>query len=465
MAQSAQSLLERVQTTITRVLGTQHRILNLAIRFFANYLLFALYPKYLVLVYLGTNGLFSYDLFTAGEAGIHASLWFSLLVAVLFVFYVLLPAFLWRWWRMAVKEYEVGRSTMDAVDLKAKGTEAWQAALLFFLVSAACLFVVVYSFSFFVWKFLVFILFFVGLFIGATVLALKWDTLRYMAIVSVIYGILLVLPLIATMQTSIFVGLGLQRFGLGGLNDVTVYLDRDRADARAVTGTLILLSPDNIYLSEASTARLLIIRRSESGFIAYPAEAKPNQSEKRAEPVGPTEAQNEEGRIFDWRDLWSPVDFFYAMLGTLLGAVLGVGLTVLFERISEKRRCRRSLQAIRRSMGFCLERTEQAKDLLQKGGAPSFPLDASRLADWLSAADGVLSEQLWRDLDWHRFQLEHITHKLVVYNAEFVRRQTVVPIPLPSPYEDALRVSLIGHCDIVIKGTPPLLAKLAASIA
>ena len=111
-------------------------------------------------------------------------------------------------------------------------------------------------------------------------------------------------------------------------------------------------------------------------------------------------------------------------------------------------------------MKFNKERAAQAKDQLSTGGMPNYPLDGARLSSLILPAHGFISDDLLRRLDWHRYQLDHITSKLSVVNSFFLSASVSTP-QTQQAYQQwmtMLRQSLADHYQQVIDGTDALVA-------
>lgn len=460
-------MLEPLFTKLkAKAVGSQHW-LNFTIRCAASCLLFSVYPHYLILVYLGNNGFFSYDLFHAGDSGIHAVLGYSFIFVLLLGFCCLLPVFA----VLELKEQRKSRDQATGVERKKAVKEVRFAILLLIMVSLLLCLIV----GIFYWtgssRLLVLVAFVAVIYVGTGYAAFKIaDTLRYVVVLCLGYGVLLILPLYTSALVSGLVGFGLDRFGLGGgIATVTVELS-GRAPLPPIHGRLVLLSPEQIFLVESDTGRKVIIPRT-TALVEYDAPVKdapatrvpPSKSRENA--VGDDDhsqcvkCPHRVGRCWDDKKdswWWSPKDYFYTAIGALLGAGAGLGFAALVERAKGRRNRERLLKAIVMSLEFNRDRAQQAKETLEKGW-PSFPLDGARLAGLIAEAHGVLSEHLVRDLDWHRFQLDHITFKLEVAATSYVTKAASGD-EATQGYQKSLRTSMIEHCEIVIAGTGKLVA-------
>lgn len=150
---------------------------------------------------------------------------------------------------------------------------------------------------------------------------------------------------------------------------------------------------------------------------------------------------------------------FFALISAWIGARIGISWTKHQFREQEKAENEKIRKSILESLTFNRERSTQAKKQFNEGGMPNYPLDGTRLSNLIVQAHGYLAPETLRALDWHRFQLDHITAKLGVINDFFLGGQTI-PAEAKKEHEvwmKMLRDSMIEHYQIVINGTKALI--------
>lgn len=159
--------------------------------------------------------------------------------------------------------------------------------------------------------------------------------------------------------------------------------------------------------------------------------------------------------------LFSPKDYFYAVVSAGIGAWLGI----IWAQSQFKAQKRKEEEKVRvgivDTLKFNKERATQAKEQLAKGGMPNYPLDGARLSSLILPAHGFIPDKLLRELDWHRYQLEHITAKLFVVNSFFLSASVCTPEMKPA-YDAWIRMlkeSLSEHYQQVIDGTDTLITE------
>lgn len=160
--------------------------------------------------------------------------------------------------------------------------------------------------------------------------------------------------------------------------------------------------------------------------------------------------------------LWSLKDYWYATVSAVIGAMIGISWTkAQFRRqkLSEKQRC---VQRLRESLQFNVERLNQAHGQLQENMFPNYPLDTAQLNHWLTEAHDLLPAELLKNLDWQRYQLDHISSKFVVAS-QLVALTAGRVRPAEQMYMQALRESLIQHIDGVRNALPPLIEQIPMS--
>ncbi|MBI2511248.1 MAG: hypothetical protein HYV96_04675 [Opitutae bacterium] len=158
--------------------------------------------------------------------------------------------------------------------------------------------------------------------------------------------------------------------------------------------------------------------------------------------------------------LWSPKDYFYAIVSAVIGALLGILWAKLEFAAQQKKEAEKVRLGIIDTLKFNKERAEQANEQLKNGGMPNYPLDGARLSSLILPAHGLLSDELLLRVDWHRYQLDHITSKLAVVNGFFLSASVSTP-DAKRAYDEwiaMLRQSLIEHYQKVINGTDALVA-------
>jgi hypothetical protein len=160
--------------------------------------------------------------------------------------------------------------------------------------------------------------------------------------------------------------------------------------------------------------------------------------------------------------LWllSGKDYWYATVSALLGALIGISWTKRqFKRLkeNEKRRC---VSRLRESLQFNVDRLNQAHDQLQGSVFPNYPLDTAQLNHWLTEAHDLLPAQLLKNLDWHRYQLDHISSKFQVASNFVVLTAGRELTSAEQGYVSALKASLIEHIDGVRNALPPLIQQI-----
>lgn len=157
--------------------------------------------------------------------------------------------------------------------------------------------------------------------------------------------------------------------------------------------------------------------------------------------------------------LLSGKDYFYATISAVIGALIGIYWTKAQSRNQKNQENEKIRVSILDSLRFNQERGIQAKAQLDGGGMPNYPLDGTRLSNLVVQAHGYLSPETLKNLDWHRFQLDHITAKLGVINDFYLSGQILPPEALDAhaAWMRMLRDSLIGHYNSVIGGTNALI--------
>ena len=110
-------------------------------------------------------------------------------------------------------------------------------------------------------------------------------------------------------------------------------------------------------------------------------------------------------------------------------------------------------------MTFNLERLQQAKGQLETSIVPNYPLDTSQMNYWLTECTDILPDEIFRRLDWQRYQLDHVSQKFVLASESVVFAHSFNSKP-NAEYSKALTDSLLQHVMTVLKELPIVMAEL-----
>ena len=155
-------------------------------------------------------------------------------------------------------------------------------------------------------------------------------------------------------------------------------------------------------------------------------------------------------------DLWwllSVKDYWYAVVSALIGAAIGIGWTIRHFKMQQREASNRCLARLRECLSFNIDRLNQAKGQLEKNEVPNYPLDTVQLNYWLAQSHDIVPADLIRALDWQRYQLDHISSKIVTVNQSVVAAAGF-------PENTDLVISLRQHIERVLEQLPPLLDKV-----
>lgn len=150
-------------------------------------------------------------------------------------------------------------------------------------------------------------------------------------------------------------------------------------------------------------------------------------------------------------------DYWYALVSALIGAAIGICWTIRQFKAQQHQAANRCLDRLRKCLSFNIDRLNQAKVQLEKSEIPNYPLDTAQLNYWLAQSHDILAANLIRDIDWQRYQLDHISSKFVTVNQLVV---AAAVLPASPGYVNDLIVSLRQHIERVLEQIPPLLARV-----
>lgn len=115
--------------------------------------------------------------------------------------------------------------------------------------------------------------------------------------------------------------------------------------------------------------------------------------------------------VFSWRDYW------FATVSAVIGVLIGIFLTQRrFKKDSIILRSRR-VESLKQSLKFNIRLLDDSLSwICDKHGLGNFPLDPSTLGDRISACVDDFDPKFLTDLNWERFQLDHLTFKITQTN-------------------------------------------------
>ena len=102
------------------------------------------------------------------------------------------------------------------------------------------------------------------------------------------------------------------------------------------------------------------------------------------------------------------------LVGVVIGFVLAVGYDLIVSTIRDCRTKKRLRIYIDDRLQFNLDRMNQMVGQLKNNNVPTYLLDASSINNVLSQGHSLFDKQKQKDIDWVRFQFEHINHKLTL---------------------------------------------------
>src|SRR5712664_3458536 len=144
----------------------------------------------------------------------------------------------------------------------------------------------------------------------------------------------------------------------------------------------------------------------------------------------------------DWSKLIDLTEYWFAFLGALLGALTAIWLT----KRQDAERKYLAKKALADRLHFNAERATQMLGQFGSGSCPNYLFDTTGIIIWLTRAADIMDEQLITDINWHRYQLDHLNAKLSVYYITAIASQSSL---------DAVEVvesksSILKHLEVVI---------------
>lgn len=162
--------------------------------------------------------------------------------------------------------------------------------------------------------------------------------------------------------------------------------------------------------------------------------------------------------------MFSIKDYWYAVIGALIGALIGIWWAKGEEEKKRKKACAACVKRLKTCIEANLKLLQQSKEQLTANNIPNFPFDTAQFNHWLTQADDALTPELFKDIDWQRYQLDHISAKFTVVNSLILITTGTALNPMQMEIRVALVKSLLDHIEKVLKELPPLSEKLTARI-
>jgi|SRR5665213_2903895 len=100
-----------------------------------------------------------------------------------------------------------------------------------------------------------------------------------------------------------------------------------------------------------------------------------------------------------------------------VSAIIGAGITLCSYFYSRRQERKTAVKSLLASLKFNDERCRQMEDYFANGIRPNFELDTVGIILWLSKAESLLPDGLIHDINWHRYQLDHINSRLRILHA------------------------------------------------
>jgi hypothetical protein len=167
--------------------------------------------------------------------------------------------------------------------------------------------------------------------------------------------------------------------------------------------------------------------------------------------------------IIDWSKVWDLYELWYASLGALIGS----GVALIIAHFDGKRRTKReratAKQALMERLEFNGTRITQMLGQFSSGvEVPNYPLDTTGIIVWLTLSYDVLNGELIKDINWHRYQLDHLNTKLHTYYLLIAANNPFAPDA--SAYirarESEARRSICTHLKETSEAVCPLIRRL-----
>lgn len=112
----------------------------------------------------------------------------------------------------------------------------------------------------------------------------------------------------------------------------------------------------------------------------------------------------------DWP--YSIKDNYLAGFGAVIGTVFSIGIAYLIYRYKYRKEHLLAKNALMERILFNDDRAVQMLHIFSVGRCPNFPLDTTGIIIWLGRSADILSSDAINEVNWHRYQLDHVNMKL-----------------------------------------------------
>ena len=161
---------------------------------------------------------------------------------------------------------------------------------------------------------------------------------------------------------------------------------------------------------------------------------------------------------FDWSKVWDGYQIWYAVFGAIMGSVIAIVITRRSDRRQIRNRKILARNALIERLNFNNDRVVQMLGYFDTGGWPNFLLDTTGIIVWLTLAEDIIPQPLFVQVNWHRYQLDHVNAKLAVYYGALY-----APPSDDHDHEEmvkGLRQSIYDHLADIRDGVAPLITAL-----
>ena len=115
-------------------------------------------------------------------------------------------------------------------------------------------------------------------------------------------------------------------------------------------------------------------------------------------------------------EFFTAKDSFYACLGALIGSGIALCISSILRTRKTNKDKKSAKEALIDRLKFnndrALQMLRQFNDIKE---TPNYLFDTTGVIIWLSLSSKVFSKQLIEEINWHRYQLDHLNSKLSTY--------------------------------------------------
>jgi hypothetical protein len=117
----------------------------------------------------------------------------------------------------------------------------------------------------------------------------------------------------------------------------------------------------------------------------------------------------------DWSKAFDGYAWFHAFVSAVFGAFFGALVAIKLTQRQNTKRKQFAKTAVAERLHVNAKLATQMLEWFAKDGRPNYLFDTTGIVVWLTMSADILESALITDINWHRYQLDHLNAKLLIY--------------------------------------------------